>query len=344
MFTGKSKKAVILLLAAAIALIAMLAGCGLGKSGEDAGGGTAQPKAVAIDHRYAAKEEGARLLLDNEEYYAGFSRNDLDFRTQSHTGTMEEYRLFAKEQVLDFTDRQKEYLDEHLESIASRMTEKGYTLPNLDQIVFISTTMKEECDVLAYTHGTQIYLDGATIESYIGNSEKDRMIEYVLAHELFHCLTRCSPEFRAEMYKLIHFKVQEKDFEIPPSVMEYFISNPDVEHHNAYATFEIDGENIDCFMAFITTKHFEKEGDRFFDCAAAALVPIDGRDTYFLSDQAANFDALLGTNTGYVLDPEECMADNFGFLIAYGMEGPDGNGYPNPEIIEGIESYLKRGS
>lgn len=324
-----------------LSLCLLLAGCGVQQNNVDASDSTQEStQAVTIDHRYASKEEGAQLLLDNEEYYAGFSRNDLDFRSQSLTGTMEEYQEFAKEQVLDFTDQQKEYLDMHLDAIASRMTENGYKLPELDQIVFISTTMKEECDVLAYTHGTQIYLDGATIESYIGNSEKDKTIEYVLAHELFHCLTRCSPEFRAEMYKLIHFTVQDKDFEIPPSVMEYFISNPDVEHHNAYATFEIDGKDIDCFMAFITTRHFEKEGDRFFDCSSTALVPIDGTDTYYLPEQAANFDEVLGTNTGYVVDPEECMADNFAYLIAYDKEGPEGKGYPNPEIIEGIRSCL----
>jgi hypothetical protein len=36
------------------------------------------------------------------------------------------------------------------------------------------------------------------------------------------------------------------------------------------------------------------------------------------------------------------MADNFGYLIAYGMKGPEGKGYPDPEIITSIEDILKR--
>lgn len=326
-----------------IVLGMLLAGCGAPENNESAADST-EPGAqtVTIDHRYASKEEGTKLLLDNGDYYDGFSRNDLAYRTQSQTGTMEEYQAFAKDQVLDFTDQEKEYIDQHLENIAKRMTEKGYRIPAMDQIVFISTTMKEECDVLAYTHGTQIYLDGAAIDSYIGKSENDQKIEYVLAHELFHCLTRCNPDFRADMYKLIHFTVQDEDFRIPPSVEEYYISNPDVEHHNAYATFEINGRKTDCFMAFITTRHFEKEGDRFFDYASAALVPIDGTDTYYLPEEASNFDEILGKNTDYVVDPEECMADNFGFLIAYDKDGPEDKGYPNPEIIEGIRSCLQQ--
>ena len=73
-----------------------------------------------------------------------------------------------------------------------------------------------------------------------------------------------------------------------------------------------------------------------------ALVPVDGSDIYYTPEQAENFDEIFGTNTDYVVDPEECMADNFGYALAYGMDGPNGDGYPNPEIIEGIMEYLCR--
>jgi hypothetical protein len=47
-------------------------------------------------------------------------------------------------------------------------------------------------------------------------------------------------------------------------------------------------------------------------------------------------------HTGYVTDPEECMADNFSFAVMYGPEGPDGNGYPTQDIINGIVDYLEK--
>ena len=34
------------------------------------------------------------------------------------------------------------------------------------------------------------------------------------------------------------------------------------------------------------------------------------------------------------------MADNFGYLIAYADDDPDGNGYPDPQIIDGIRQKL----
>ena len=71
------------------------------------------------------------------------------------------------------------------------------------------------------------------------------------------------------------------------------------------------------------------------------LVPIDGTDTYYLPEQASNFYEVFGNNTDYLLDPEECMADNFKYAMYFGIEGQDGQGYPNPEIIQGIIDELK---
>ena len=298
-----------------------------------------------IAHRYASKEEGRELLLSNENYYAGFSQNDLDFKMQKKGASMEEYKAFAVEQVEDFTQEEIRAADTLFAEMEQTLADNGYTLPPLDEIVLVKTAMAEECYAAAYTHGTQIYLSELLFYDYIADpsNEKNALhTKYILWHEIFHCLTRCNPDFRAEMYKLIHFTVQGEDYPLPPGVFEYHISNPDVEHHNSYATFIIDGQNIDCFTDFVTTRHFEREGDSFFDCSTTALVPVDGSDTYYTPEQAQNFDEVFGTNTGYVVDPEECMADNFGYAMAYGMDGPKGNGYPNPEIIEGIMEFLSK--
>ena len=314
-------------------------------AGESDASAPEAPATVHIAHRYASKAEGQELLLSNEEYYNGFSQNDLDYKMQKKGASMEEYKAFAVEQAEDFTEEEMDAADSIFREMEKTLEENSYTLPPLDEIVLIKTTMKEECSVTAYTHGTQIYMSEKLLGRYLsgkGDDATEQLVRYVFWHEMFHCLTRCNPDFRAEAYKLIHFTVQEDDYPLPPSVFEYHISNPDVEHHNSYATFIIDGQNIDCFTDFVTTRHFEREGDDFFDCSTTALVPVDGSDIYYTPEQAENFDEIFGTNTDYVVDPEECMADNFGYALAYGMDGPKGDGYPNPEIIEGIMEYLCR--
>ena len=281
------------------------------------------------------REEGIELMLGNEDYYNGFSQNDLDFKMQEEDATMEEYLEFAADQVTEFSDEQQAKIEESISRIEQTLYENGYQLPPLDEIVFIATTMNEELGAGGYTHGTQIYLG-----DYLVDALDDTTMDYFIAHELFHCLTRCNPDFRAEMYSLINFTVTGEDFPIPDSVFEYHISNPDVEHHDSYATFHINGEDIDCFVDFVTTAHFAEVHTDFFAVGTTALIPVDGTDIYYTPEEADNFDEVFGTNTGYVIDPEECMADNFAYALVFGIEGPANRGYSNPEIIEGILTCL----
>ena len=72
------------------------------------------------------------------------------------------------------------------------------------------------------------------------------------------------------------------------------------------------------------------------------LVPTDGTDTFYLPEQSSNFDDVFGSNTDYTTDPEECMANNFADAMQYGLRGRNGQGYPDPEIIQGIIDILRK--
>ncbi|MBR2546862.1 MAG: hypothetical protein IKF07_01540 [Eubacterium sp.] len=320
--------------------VLFLAGCGAASQSTETKSDEYTPQ---LKFQFASKDEGRELMFSNKDYYLGFSKNDLEFKLQKKDAMMTDYLDFAGKQVMDFTDEEKALVERFMADMEDELKNEGYDLPPLDEIIFIKTTMHEETGAAAYTHGTQIYI-GEQVLSRVLNGDKEdaEMCESILWHELFHCLTRCNPDFRKNMYKLISFTVVEDDYEIPPSVFVYHISNPDVEHHNSYATFNIDGKDIDCFTDFVTTKHFEKKGDSFFDTGTTALIPIDGSDIYYTPEEADNFDEVFGKNTDYVIDPEECMADNFSFAMQYGKDGPEGKGYPTPEIINGIIDYCKK--
>ena len=298
-----------------------------------------------IPHSFASAQQGRDIMLSNTRYYDNMTQNDLDYRMQKSGATKEELLEASVDGVRDFYFFEKWYLNSRLARMALHLKMQGYHLPELDEIKFIKTDMEIESGAGGYTHGTQIYLNKDMVTVYalmnIIPGSGQYMYE-VLYHELFHCLTRCNPRFRADMYSLIHFTVIDKEYELPPSVLERFISNPDVEHHNSYATFLIDGQQIDCYTAWITNKSYLEAQSGFMSNTITALVPTDGADVYYIKEQASNFDEVFGTNTDYVVDPEECMADNFAFAMFYGTKGPDGKGYPNPEIIQGIIDYLKQ--
>jgi len=299
----------------------------------------AQAEDRIFDYRFAGAEEAAELLLSNRTYYEGLSQLDLDYRVQKRGATLAELEAIVREETLDYTEAEAAAVDAAMAGIERICAERGYALPPTGDIVFAKTTMREECDAGAYTHGTQIYL-GQTLLSY-GTSESPMAQAYfqeVVAHELFHCLTRNHPEFRRSMYAILGFTVVEEDYDFPPEIRARIISNPDVGHHNAYAAFDIGGVKRACAVVFITRRAFEQPGDSFFDDMAVGLVPIDDLSTMFDSGEAANFWDVFGRNTDYVIDPEETLADNFSFTIMYGPEGRD---YASPGLIEAIDGFLR---
>ena len=93
-----------------MAAIALMTSCSDTSKSDDSG-----KKAAVLNYRIAGKNEGAKLMLSNDAYYDGMSQNDLDFKMQKTDATMDEYKSFAKKQVIDFTDEQKSIIKEHKE-------------------------------------------------------------------------------------------------------------------------------------------------------------------------------------------------------------------------------------
>ena len=100
----------VLFLVLLMAAIALMTSCSDTSKSDDSG-----KKAVVLNYRIAGKNEGAKLMLSNDAYYDGMTQNDLDFKMQKTDATMDEYKSFAKKQVIDFTDEQKSIIKEHKE-------------------------------------------------------------------------------------------------------------------------------------------------------------------------------------------------------------------------------------
>ena len=330
MKTGKTIVKRIILIAAAV--IVVLIACDICMT---------EINAKKIPHRFASAEEGRELLLSSTEYYDHFTQIDIDIRMKKSGATMDELLKASTDEIRNFNIFEKYLMDRRIAKMARSLKKNHYELPKLEEIIYIKTDMAVEMGASGYTHGNEIYLNSANIMFSVipGAGE---YFDHLLWHELFHCLTRNNPDFRADMYSLIHFTVEDSDYELPPCVREKFLSNPDVEHHDAHASFIIDGQEKECFVAWIATMDYSEAQSSSESMTATALIPIDGTDVYYTKEQASNFDEVFGTNTGYTIDPEECMADNFADAMQYGLEGKNGQGYPNPEIILGVIDIVSK--
>ena len=318
-----------------------------------------------ISYRYASAEEGRQLRLNNTDYFNALTQNDIDWKFGATGKTIDDFKTFSASQIQDFTEEEKKAIDAMVSLIEARLDALGVCL-RPDEVIFIKSDMQDEGGAGGFTHKNEIYLTSFIVQAIVDVLQgKDTYppdyLEYIsftlpslMAHELFHCLTRNDARFRQQMYSLIGFNVMDHEIMFGPAVRNRLIQNPDVERYDNWAEFTIDGQTRRCTLIPVYECSFAEAaatdpGASFFNHMQCVLVPLDAPDTMIPIDQASDFYTVLGHNTDYVIAAEECLADNFGFLIAFGFNGYYDfvNGevqfvrYQTPQLIHNIYETLR---
>ena len=306
-------------------------------------------KKNTLNVRFASKEEGQMLIQGNTQYYKRLSQVDIDWRVRKENATLDELKTFAKQQVLDFTQEERELVMSSVNYIKQRLNMIECQIPIPEEIVFIKTTMEDEGNASAYTSGNLIFLSDRVLCQNMslgcifgGGSFVTFGLHILIAHELFHCLTRHSPKFRQKMYALIGFRVMDNDIEFPEHVRRMIMANPDVEHIDNYAEFTVNGVKRKCALityygrSWAECSALQGKPARFFNCTNTALVPIDDLSTHFGINEASDFWEIMGRNTDYVAAPEECLAVNFSYAVVLGPH----RDYKSPQLIKAILNAL----
>ena len=297
-----------------------------------------QAPSTSLRYHFASQEEGQQLRLSGTEYFDVLTQNDIDWKLQTVGKSMDEFKAIAAGEILDFTDDEKKAISKVMDFIEARTTELGFRLPADDEIIFIKTNMGDEGHMGGYTLKNEIYLNTYEVEGLSRAFLADPMydadyLEYIMhfdraliAHEIFHCLTRNNAEFRKEMYSLIGFTVMDHEMEFGPTVSELLVHNPDVEHYDSWAEFTIGGQKRRCALLCVYPGTFAdavavNPKAHFFDDMRIVLVPLDEPDTMIPIEEASDFYDVIGRNTDYICFAEETLADNFMNLIAFGFFG-----------------------
>lgn len=295
-------------------------------------------KVNRLNIRFASKDEGQKLILGNNQYYDRLSQMDIDWRARKEGATLDVLKSFAQEQVMEFTQIEIDLVMNSVSFIEHRLDLIECQLPLPEEIVFVKTTMKDESEASGYTTRNIIFLNESILKEYYPLT----WLNTLIAHELFHCITRHSPKFRKEMYALIGFTVMDHDIEFPEYVRRVIMANPDVEHIDSYAEFTINGEKRKCtllpFYVSSWAEAYASQGKsaRFFKNMKVVLVPLDNLGNPVDLDDASDFWDKMGRNTDYVNAPEECLAVNFSDAILFGLQKK----YKSPQLIEAIHDTL----
>ena len=201
----------------------------------------------------------------------------------------------------------------------------------------MKTSMAEESGAGAYTRENWI-----AIGEQVLNEATEEDLARLVAHELFHVLTRADLAFKKKTYETIGFTVLDHPIALPSDLVQKLISNPDVSRRDSYASFTIEGKSINCMMVTYTDVPYT-EGT-LFQYIKVGLVPLNeqfvplqenGVTIIYSLEQASDFQSKIGKNTNYVIDPEEVLADNFSFLMI------EKAGLPDPQIVENLKKVMQ---
>ncbi len=189
-------------------------------------------------------------------------------------------------------------------------------------------------DGFPHTRASAIVLQERMLRDALANP---RLMDYLMAHEAFHVLTRADAQLREELYDTIGFRPCAST-ELPAALAQLRLTNPD-EPEKRYAIRLPQGEVMPLvhFAADVldATKGFSAY-------ARTSWLPVersDGRcrvrDERLTTERLEGLYEQVGRNTGYVIHPEEILADNFALLFH-----PTGKP-ESPEVQARIERTLR---
>lgn len=289
-----------------------------------------------INIKFASIEEAQNILNKNDPFAKSISIVDAQIRLDKADATKEELLKALIYDVEEWTDLEQELINSCVSDIEDKLRYLNLDLRLPEEISFIKSNMQSDMEAMGFTRGTSVILFDRIVEI------SAESLEQLIIHELFHVITRNNPDLRKELYQIINFTVLDNEIEIPEDLKEKIISNPDVERHDSYASFTINGTPQNCMMVIYANREFEP-GQSTFSYLSVGLIPLDsahkpivedGKTVVYELQEAENFADVVGKNTGYVIDPEEVLADNFEIMIT----GRDN--LPNPEIPEKIKELF----
>lgn len=236
---------------------------------------------------------------------------------------LKDYKQFLKTDVAPFTPKEKELLTRVWKKVYAdcQSIRKGL-FP--DAISLVKTNANHYGPGVYYTREKGIVIP--MNELYSGNEDG---LYRVMLHELFHIWSRLHPQKRQALYALIGFDklpVGIKELQMEDSLRQRILLNPDgIDFSYGVKLIKADGSLIEALpMIQANRADYSIDQPSFFEYLSFQLFPLQKTDQsgYKVVSQAngdpveelissTNFMEIISDNTGYIIHPDEIMADNF---------------------------------
>ncbi len=279
--------------------------------------------------------EAAALNGASDAYTKALTPFDLSIRLSMPTGAAEaDYLHRAATAVHDWPVVEAADLETAFKAVETYIVSQKLQLSLPRIIQMIKTDGSEEFEAEGYTRDARIML----------NTGAQPLSAHLVAHELFHVISRASPALRDRAYAAFGFKPCNP-IDVNAAVDGRGITNPDcpvVEHSVSVP----DGKVLRQYALVLYSKVAYKAGGTLGDYAAIGLLELSGigtTKTALMEDGKAvvrEFEevpalfSVIGTNTQYLLHPEEISAEHFAMLVV-------GEKVREPKYSDRVKAALK---
>ncbi|MGI8981187.1 MAG: hypothetical protein ACR2FY_18325 [Pirellulaceae bacterium] len=289
---------------------------------------------------FAGVEDGKKVLTAKDAFTQSLSRFDLQVRLKrTENATLEEWKKWVAAEVLPWSDEEIAHVKPAVTVLAEKL--KKLKLPLPEKVLLVHMSGKEEADA-AYTRANAIMLPTKVL-SYAPDD-----LEGLLCHELFHVLSRHDARARQQLYGIIGFRACE-EIPLPAQLKDRKLTNPDAPQINCTIDLKIEGRVVTATpVLYASAENYDAEkGGSLFRYMTFRLMVVEKKDGKWQPAasggnpilleprQTASFMEQIGKNTGYIIHPDEILADNFIQLVKENKK------VATPKIIEQMESVLK---
>lgn len=280
--------------------------------------------------------DGSALLSERDEYTDRWSWFDVQVRL-GRKGHPRELLEFAGKQTRDWTEEETARIAHIVNSLTVNIAHRGFRLSLPDSILFVKSTCREEGGAAGYTRRNFIVIKDGFLNSPYNQTRK------LVAHELFHVLSRNDSLLRSRLYALVGFEMCG-ELELTGMLNRRRITNPDAPVNNTYIEVTAGGDTVQCAMLIYSDRAYD--GGALFKYMNIGLLQVrcggdslavhleNGEPVMRRLDEVEGFYEQVGRNTRYVIHPEEILADNFVFAVQ-GVKG-----VATPQIVEGMSHIL----
>jgi len=289
--------------------------------------------------RFVGVEEGRSLIAGDDDWIQATS----DFQRAATLGapppvSRERLREFLATTVLPWPAEEESRWQAAVATAMARIV--ALHLPVPPEVLLVNTDGRDAAGA-PYTRGNAIFLPTRALAPRDGVPPD----AFVIAHELFHVISRKQPFLANRLYALIGFQSVEA-LVWPIAWLPARIANPDAPLDRHAMRTTVEGREVWLMPVLVARRTELRPGETFFSVLDLRLLEVTvepGRPTlpvmqgsapaWHSPAQAPAYVARLGGNTGYILHPEETIADNVALLVTGGPAR-------NVQLLAEIEAVL----